>query len=76
MILRFEILRSAQNDKTISIISNWKRYNPKRRPASEIEMTGEREIRQIILRIVEKIVKEYQPRKIILFGSYAWQSSA
>lgn len=33
-------------------------------------MTGE--IRQIILRMVEKIAKEYQPRKIILFGSYAY----
>jgi hypothetical protein len=28
MILSFEILRSAQNDKTMSIISNWKRYKP------------------------------------------------
>jgi predicted nucleotidyltransferase len=30
------------------------------------------EIRKIILDIVEKIKKEYQPSKIILFGSYAY----
>jgi len=28
--------------------------------------------REIINRIVEKIEREYQPEKIILFGSYAW----
>lgn len=28
--------------------------------------------REIINRIVEKIKREYQPEKIILFGSYAW----
>jgi len=35
-------------------------------------MTGNRESRQIILRAAKKIVKEYQPKKIILFGSYAY----
>jgi len=29
-------------------------------------------IKEIILQIVEKIVKEYQPEKVILFGSYAY----
>lgn len=28
--------------------------------------------REIISRIVEKIKTQYQPEKIILFGSYAW----
>lgn len=28
--------------------------------------------REIISRIVEKIKTQYQPKKIILFGSYAW----
>ncbi|MGQ9696299.1 MAG: nucleotidyltransferase domain-containing protein [Thermodesulfobacteriota bacterium] len=28
--------------------------------------------REIISRIVEKIKTEYQPERIILFGSYAW----
>ncbi len=28
--------------------------------------------KQIIRRIVEKIKKEYNPEKILLFGSYAW----
>ena len=35
-------------------------------------MTGNRESRQIILRAAKKIVKECQPKKIILFGSYAY----
>lgn len=30
------------------------------------------EINQKIQKITQKIVKEYQPDKIILFGSYAW----
>lgn len=29
-------------------------------------------IKQKINKVVDKIVKEYQPEKIILFGSYAW----
>jgi predicted nucleotidyltransferase len=29
-------------------------------------------IDQKIAKVAEKIVKEYQPEKIILFGSYAW----
>lgn len=28
--------------------------------------------RQIIKKIAEKIIREYQPEKIILFGSYVW----
>lgn len=32
----------------------------------------ESEINQNIKEITQKIVKEYQPEKIILFGSYAW----
>ncbi len=35
-------------------------------------MTGSREVRQIVLRMVEKIIKEYQPKRVILFGSYAY----
>lgn len=35
-------------------------------------MTGDRNVGQIILEMVEKIVNEYQPKKIILFGSYAY----
>lgn len=35
-------------------------------------MTKEERSREIINRIVEKIEREYQPEKIILFGSYAW----
>ncbi len=35
-------------------------------------MAGNKEVRKIILEMVEKIIKEYQPKKIILFGSYAY----
>lgn len=28
--------------------------------------------REIILKMVEKIIREYQPKKVILFGSYAY----
>jgi predicted nucleotidyltransferase len=35
-------------------------------------MASDRRVRGIILQIVEKIKKEYQPKKIILFGSYAY----
>jgi len=35
-------------------------------------VTKEERSREIINRIVEKIEREYQPEKIILFGSYAW----
>jgi len=28
--------------------------------------------KEILLRTVEKIKKNYQPHKIIIFGSYAW----
>jgi len=34
-------------------------------------MNGGQQARKIILGIVEKIKKDYQPEKIILFGSYA-----
>jgi len=35
-------------------------------------MVRDKRIREIIKRMVEKIKREYQPEKIILFGSYAW----
>lgn len=35
-------------------------------------MTTDTKVREIIIEIVEKIKKEYQPDKIILFGSYAY----
>jgi len=35
-------------------------------------MTGDSEIRQIILEMAKKIIAEYMPEKIILFGSYAY----
>ena len=35
-------------------------------------MTGDRRAREVILKIVEKIIREYQPKKVILFGSYAY----
>ena len=35
-------------------------------------MVREEELTQLVLKIVEKIKKEYQPEKIILFGSYAY----
>jgi predicted nucleotidyltransferase len=35
-------------------------------------MASDRRVRGIILQIVEKIKKEYQPKKVILFGSYAY----
>ena len=35
-------------------------------------MSCNKDARQIILRMVERIVQEYQPKKIILFGSYAY----
>ncbi len=35
-------------------------------------MRGSINAREIILKMVEKIIKEYQPKKIILFGSYAY----
>ena len=38
----------------------------------EKKMNTEVEIRDTILEIVNKIKKEYQPDKIILFGSYAY----
>lgn len=33
---------------------------------------NKREVEQKIKEITDKIVKEYQPEKIILFGSWAW----
>lgn len=32
----------------------------------------ERPLNPVILKIADKIVREYQPEKIILFGSHAW----
>lgn len=35
-------------------------------------MTGDRESKEGILQIAEKIIKEYKPKRVILFGSYAY----
>jgi uncharacterized protein len=35
-------------------------------------VTGSKEIELVIKRILQKLVTEYSPQKIILFGSYAW----
>ena len=35
-------------------------------------MLADERIRQIILSLVDKIKKDYQPEKIILYGSYAY----
>lgn len=35
-------------------------------------MTTDKKVRKTILKIVEKIKKEYQPNRIVLFGSYAY----
>ncbi|MBI5166241.1 MAG: nucleotidyltransferase domain-containing protein [candidate division NC10 bacterium] len=35
-------------------------------------MTADVNVKKIILEIVEKIKKEYQPSRIILFGSYVY----
>lgn len=35
-------------------------------------MEQNREMSETLHEVVEKIVKEYRPEKIILFGSYAW----
>ena len=34
--------------------------------------TWKRDARQVILRMVEKLIEEYKPEKVILFGSYAY----
>jgi predicted nucleotidyltransferase len=35
-------------------------------------MAGPEDGRRVIRRILQKIVAEYAPQKVILFGSYAW----
>ncbi|MBI5191751.1 MAG: nucleotidyltransferase domain-containing protein [Nitrospirae bacterium] len=35
-------------------------------------MVAEGSVRETILTVVDRIVKEYKPRKVILFGSYAY----
>ena len=35
-------------------------------------MTGTKDAVQVINTIVQKLVTEYSPRRVILFGSYAW----
>jgi len=35
-------------------------------------MNADARVRKIIREIVDKIVREYQPKKVILFGSYAY----
>ncbi|MEW6606357.1 MAG: nucleotidyltransferase domain-containing protein [bacterium] len=39
-------------------------------------MTENKEIRKVINQITERIKREYQPEKIILFGSYAYGKPA
>lgn len=35
-------------------------------------MTGSKEIELVIKRVLQKLITEYSPERIILFGSYAW----
>jgi len=35
-------------------------------------MTTDTEVRKIIIEIVDRIIKGYEPKKVILFGSYAY----
>ena len=35
-------------------------------------MVADKEMKEVIKKIVDKIVKSYQPKKILLFGSYAF----
>ena len=35
-------------------------------------MVKDKKVNEIIVRVIERIKKEYQPEKIILFGSYAY----
>jgi predicted nucleotidyltransferase len=35
-------------------------------------MTGDEESKQLILKIAKRIEEQYKPKKIILFGSYAY----
>ena len=35
-------------------------------------MINDKNIKNLISQIVDKIIREYQPKKIILFGSYAY----
>jgi predicted nucleotidyltransferase len=35
-------------------------------------VTGSKEIELVIKRVLQKLIAEYSPQKIILFGSYAW----
>jgi predicted nucleotidyltransferase len=35
-------------------------------------MADDTRVRKIIIEIVERIIKEYKPKKVILFGSYAY----
>jgi predicted nucleotidyltransferase len=37
-----------------------------------VSMKGQRKIQKIINDIVEKLVAEYDPQKVVLFGSYAY----
>ncbi|MDA2919766.1 nucleotidyltransferase domain-containing protein [Desulfobacterota bacterium AH_259_B03_O07] len=36
-------------------------------------MTGSQEIKTVIQRIVNKLITEYCPQKVILYGSHAWR---
>lgn len=39
-------------------------------------MTNDTSVRKIISEILDKILKGYQPKKVILFGSYAYSEPA
>lgn len=48
-----------------------KEYDETSDSAETKYMTGDRSIREVLSKIVGKIVQEYHPKKVILFGSYA-----
>lgn len=48
------------------------RRRPTRRATHRRTVRPSRSIDPVVLKIAEKIAQEYQPEKIILFGSHAW----
>jgi uncharacterized protein len=55
------------------VASGWLLVASKKEVLGE-DMTENREIQQTIVKILQKLVAEYQPIKVILFGSYAYGS--
>lgn len=39
-------------------------------------MIGDKRVKETINKMVEKIIKDYRPKKVILFGSYAYGEPA